>query len=212
MLDLKRAAETQRRLSRRLSQTWGGQRVRLVAGADCSYDWRRKLIGAVVVVLRFPEMTLLEAVTEIRDIPLPYIPGFLNFREGPAFLRAFRKLSLCPDVTLVDGNGIAHPRRMGLASYLGVVLDVPTVGCAKNPFYPHRLPGKARGRHSVFKNDHYEQVGYCLRTRSSVKPVFVSPGHRVDFQMAKTIVLACSRYRIPEPLRKAHLLARRLLP
>lgn len=210
MIDLEKAAKTQRRLSERLSQTWDSRHVNLVAGADCSYDRRRKLVGAAVVVLSFPEMSFLYAATEIRDIPLPYIPGFLNFREGPVFLRAFRKLSVYPDVSLIDGNGIAHPRRMGLASYLGVVLGVPTVGCAKSPFYPHRLPRKERGRYTIFKDDRQEQVGYCLRTRSGVKPVFVSPGHRIDFRTAKAIVLACSRSRIPEPLRLAHLFAKRL--
>ena len=185
-------------------------RVNTVAGADFSYHREKGLIGAIVVVLKIPGYEMIEFTSEVRKVSIPYIPGYLNFREGPAFIKAFRKLINKPDVTLIDGNGIAHPRRMGLASYVGVLLDIPTVGCAKSPFFPYRSPSNHRGSFSLYTDNNGKKVGYCLRTRLSVKPVFVSPGHRVDFNFARNLVLDCSKYRIPEPLRIAHQLAKDL--
>jgi len=210
MFDLKKAARIQHMLSLRLVLTPATKRVRSLAGADFSYHREKALIGAVVAVLKIPEFELMEVASEVREVSIPYIPGYLNFREGPSFIKAFRKLKNNPDVTLIDGNGIAHPRRMGLASYVGVLLDIPTIGCAKSPFFPFRSPLEQRGAFSIYRNDGGEKVGYCLRTRSSVKPIFVSPGHRMDFDFSLKIALDCSRYRIPEPLRVAHRLAKDL--
>jgi deoxyribonuclease V len=212
MLDLKKAARFQQMLSRRLVLTSNLGRVQTIAGADSSYDRGRGLIGAVVAVLKFPEFELMELASDVRKANIPYIPGFLNFREGPALSKAFQKLKIRPDVTLIDGNGIAHPRRMGLASYVGVLLDIPTIGCAKSPYFPYKPPPSERGSFSCYNNDRGEKVGYCLRTRSSVKPIFVSPGHRMDFDSARDLVLDCSKYRIPEPLRVAHYMAKDLFP
>ena len=131
VFDYKKAAETQNRLSSRLILEWDNRDIQYVAGADSSYDDQKRLIGVVIVVYRMPELTLFEIIKEVGEVPIPYVPGFLNFREGPIFLKAFRKLGRTPDLTLIDGNGIAHPRKMGLASYAGVILDVSTVGCAK---------------------------------------------------------------------------------
>jgi deoxyribonuclease V len=128
-------------------------------------------------------------------------------REGPAYFDALRKIANPPDVWLFDGNGIAHPRRMGLASYVGLKLDRPSVGCAKTAFFPFRAPAAERGASTVYKDAKGEPVGLCLRTRAGVRPVFVSPGHRVDLRLARKVVLACSRFRIPEPLREAHRLS-----
>ncbi|MDH4218660.1 MAG: endonuclease V [Candidatus Aminicenantes bacterium] len=210
MFDLKKAARIQHMLSSRLVLTPATKKVRSLAGADFSYHREKALIGAVVAVLKIPEFELMEVVGEVREVSIPYIPGYLNFREGPAFIKAFRRLKNNPDVTLIDGNGIAHPRRMGLASYVGVLLDIPTIGCAKSPFFPFRSPSEQRGAFSIYRDQRGEKVGYCLRTRSSVKPIFVSPGHRMDFDFSLEIVLHCSRYRIPEPLRVAHRLAKDL--
>ena len=154
--------------------------------------------------------SLFEIIREVGEVPIPYVPGFLNFREGPIFLKAFRKLGRIPDLTLIDGNGIAHPRKMGLASYVGVVMNVSTVGCAKKPFFPYATPREERGQYTAFKDNKGVQVGYCLRTRTGVKPIFVSPGHRTDFAVAKQVTLELSKYRIPEPLRMAHHLAGQL--
>ncbi|MBN1222632.1 MAG: endonuclease V [Candidatus Aminicenantes bacterium] len=207
MFDFKKAAETQARLSTRLKLSWDSRNIQYVGGADSSYDETKKKIGVVVVVYKVPELILVEISREIQDVSIPYVPGFLNYREGPAFLRAFRKLSHVPDVTLIDGNGIAHPRRMGLASYVGVILDISTIGCAKSPFYPYTDPGEERGSHTPFTDTKGEQVGFCLRTRSGTNPVFVSPGNRTDFTISRQVVLGMSVYRIPEPLRRADHLA-----
>lgn len=201
---LAEAAEVQRELSFKLVLEWDGRKVDLVAGADFSYDHQEKKIGASLVVFSLPELEVVEVSEVIRESRFPYVPGFLAFREGPAFQEAFRKIKNKPDVTLVDGNGIAHPRKMGLASFVGVTLDICTVGCAKTPFFPFILPGVQRGASTVFRNSGGEKVGFCLRTRSRVKPVFISPGHRIDFSRAKEIVLRTSKFRIPEPLREAH--------
>jgi deoxyribonuclease V len=133
-MNLKKAAEAQRRLSSRLSLEWNDREVNLVAGADFGYGNREKKIGASVVVFKMPELEIVEIAEAVRKIGFPYLPGFLAFREGPVFLDAYRKLGAKPDVTLVDGNGIAHPRKMGLASYVGVILDICTIGCAKTLF------------------------------------------------------------------------------
>ncbi len=210
MFDYKKAAETQTRLSSRLIMEWDNREIQYVAGADFSYDDQKRQIGIVIVVYKVPELTIFEIIKEIGEVPIPYVPGFLNFREGPIFLKAFRKLSRLPDLTLIDGNGIAHPRRMGLASYVGVILDVSTIGSAKKPFFPYATPGEERGQYTVFKDTAGDQVGYCLRTRSGVKPIFVSPGHRTDFAITKQVTLELSQYRIPEPLRMAHHLATQL--
>lgn len=210
MFDYKKAVEAQRRLSSKIILTWEEREVQLIAGVDCSYDEKQRKIGAVIVVYIMPDFAIVEVARELSDVPIPYVPGFLNFREGPVFLKAFRKLSKKPDVTLFDGNGIAHPRKMGLASYLGVVLDISTIGCAKNSFFPFPSPGEERGEFTELQNTHHEKVGYCLRTRTGVKPVFVSPGHKIDFIVSREIVLELSKYRIPEPLRMAHHLASQL--
>ena len=208
--NLRKAAEIQQRLSSRLILLQSVRKAVRIAGADFSYHKKEKLMGAVVVVLKFPELEIMEVAEEICEVRIPYIPGYLNFREGPAFFRSFRRLKTKPDLTLIDGNGIAHPRRMGLASYVGVVLDIPTIGCAKSPFFAFESPSDRRGSYSLYRNRQNEVVGFCLRTRSGVKPIFVSPGHRVEFAFSREIVLACSKVRIPEPLRIAHRLAREL--
>jgi deoxyribonuclease V len=208
IVNIARAAKFQEKLASRLILEWGGDQVRLVAGADFGYDFDGQRIGAAIVVMTFPELEMMEVARAVRRLRIPYIPGFLSFREGPAFCSAFAKLHRRPDLTLIDGNGIAHPRRMGLASHVGVMLDIATIGCAKTPFFPFSPPGREKGAYTHYKNKSNERVGFCLRTRSGVKPVFASPGHRVDFRMTKKIVLSSSKFRLPEPLREAHRLAR----
>jgi len=182
--------------------------VNLVGGADFGYDEEKKHIGASIVILRFPGFEIVEISRAIRKVKFPYIPAFLAFREGPVFFDAFRKIKNKPDITLIDGNGIAHPRKMGLASYTGVILDIVTIGCAKNPIYPFHVPPEYKGAYTSIMNDSKEKVGICLRTRTGVKPIFVSPGHRIDIATSLELVLRCSRFRIPEPLRTAHRLSR----
>ncbi|NIM59142.1 MAG: endonuclease V [Candidatus Aminicenantes bacterium] len=203
-MNLKKAVEAQQRLSARLNLKWDGKEVNLMAGADFGYSYKKNKIGASIVVFKIPELEIVEISEAVREIEFPYLPGFLSFREGPVFLDAFKKIRSKPDVTLVDGNGIAHPRKMGLASYVGVILDICTIGCAKTPFFPFVLPSESRGSYTFFRNDKKDKAGICLRTRPGVKPIFVSPGHRIDFMSAMKLVLRCSKFRIPEPLREAH--------
>jgi deoxyribonuclease V len=162
-------------------------------------------VFAAVVVFRWPGLERLQAVTAAGAADFPYVPGYLSFREGPVLDRAFRKLAERPDLVIFDGQGIAHPRRFGLASHLGVLWDVPSVGCAKTRLVgTGEEPGAAKGSWTPLR-DGEEVIGSILRTRDGVKPVFVSPGHRIDKAGAREAVLqAVTRYRLPEPTRAAH--------
>ncbi len=185
--------------------------VRRVAGVDVSYEKQGELFFAAVVLLSFPDLEPLEESHAAARVRFPYIPGLLSFRELPPLLQAFRALASKPDLILVDGQGIAHPRRLGLASHLGLWLDSPTIGCAKSRLCgDHLPPGPRRGERTplLLKG---EEVGAVLTTRERVRPLFISPGHHVDIDSAVELVLACGRgYRLPEPTRLAHLLSNRL--
>lgn len=177
--------------------------VRLVAGVDVSV--KAGLSRAAVVVLTFPGLEVVETVTAALPTPFPYIPGLLSFREGPALEAAFERLQRTPDVFIFDGMGTAHPRRIGIASHLGLWLNRPTVGCGKTwLFGQHAPPGLARGAWSPLV-DAGQVIGAALRTRTGVKPVYVSPGHLADLPTAIELTLRCApRYRLPEPIRRAH--------
>ena len=204
MFDLNKAKRTQENLASLLKFDFPLSNPRTVGAVDCGYERGGRRLGAVIVVFDLNSGELLEEVRSLAKIFIPYIPGFLNFREAPVIIKAWRQLRIKPDVLLVDGNGIAHPRKMGLASYLGVLLDQPTIGCAKSPFFPYQAPERERGGKVPYYNQNGEQVGLCLRTRDGVKPVFVSPGHKMDIQTAGEIVLNLAKFRLPEPLRIAH--------
>lgn len=182
--------------------------VRYVAGVDVSYRRGGVEFFAAVVVLQFSDMKVVEQVTARARVTFPYIPGLLSFRELPVVLQAFKKLQAIPDVVLVDGQGVAHPRHLGLASHLGLWLDRPTVGCAKSRLCgEHAPPGRQRGDRVplVFEN---AVVGTVLTTRSGIKPMYVSPGHLLDVPASAELVMNClGRYRLPEPTRLAHHLA-----
>jgi deoxyribonuclease V len=182
-----------------------------VGGVDVSYEKHGALFFAAVVVLRLPDLQLLTTAAAHGRVTFPYVPGLLSFRELPILLEAFRRLPLAPDAVLVDGQGIAHPRRLVLASHLGLWLDLPTVGCAKSRLCgEHSPPGRERGD-AVPLTLAGDQVGVVLTTRTGIKPLYISPGHRVDVATAAAVALACSgRYRMPEPTRQAHLLTNRL--
>lgn len=154
---------------------------------------------------------LVETVSATQETKFPYIPGLLSFREAPACLEAVRKLTTEPDLFMIDGQGVAHPRRLGLASHLGLFLDKPTIGCAKSRLIgTFEEPGGDRGAYSLLR-DGDEVIGAVVRTRSRVKPIFVSVGHRCTLEDAIRLTLACAtRYRIPEPTRLAHQAVSRL--
>jgi deoxyribonuclease V len=176
-----------------------------IAGADVSYDRYAKWLHAAVVVLRADTFEVLDRSEVLAEARFPYVPGLLTFREAPAVIEAFRKLTVRPDVIICDGQGIAHPRRMGLAAHLGLFLDVPTIGCAKSWFFgEYDEPGPERGVWSAL-TDQGETIGAVLRTITRVKPLFVSSGHRCDLKSAIKIVLAASpTYRQPITTRLAH--------
>ena len=185
--------------------------IRIVAGADISCTKGDDRVYAAVVLLDAATLEVIEEATYSGRTSIPYIPGLLSFREGPALLQAFGKLRNRPDVILFDGQGIAHPRGFGLASHMGLILDIPSVGCAKTRLVgAFREPGEKRGQQSplVYKE---KRIGAVVRTKDRVKPVFVSQGHRVSLERAVKIVLQCARrYRIPEPIRRAHILVNKM--
>ncbi|MFQ5956318.1 MAG: deoxyribonuclease V [Candidatus Brocadiales bacterium] len=181
------------------------EQPRLVAGADVSYSKLTARVYAGVVIMDFGSMSIVEEASATAEANFPYIPGLLSFREAPVLLKAFSRLDRVPDVVLFDGQGIAHPRGVGLASHMGLILGKPSIGCAKKLLIgEHKPVGDKPGDFSyiLYKR---RRIGAVLRTRGGVKPVFVSPGHKTDIASSIRIVLnSCRRYRLPEPIRKAH--------
>jgi deoxyribonuclease V len=177
--------------------------VRLVAGIDVALPDGG--IRAAVVIDSFPALTLLEAATADCPLTFPYVPGLLSFREAPAIIAACQKISTEPDLIIVDGQGIAHPRHLGIASHIGLILDLPTIGCAKSLLIgTHDPVGEQRGDWQPITYQG-EVIGAALRTRPGTKPVFVSIGNKISLEAAIHWVLACCRgYRLPEPQRQAH--------
>ena len=188
--------------------------VRYIAGADISCNRSSPLGYAVVVVMRFPDLEIVEEKWVKGEITFPYIPGLLAFREAPILLKAFEKLTIEPALIIFDGQGIAHPRGMGIASHLGIILNKPTIGCAKSKLFgTYNEPGKNEGDFSYLYSPQGADnvIGAVVRTKSNTKPVFVSIGHKIDLQTAIKFILECRRgYRIPEPTRLAHILVNRL--
>jgi len=182
--------------------------VSFVAGADASYTKGSDVIHAVVVVLRYPDLTVVERVSVSVVTGFPYIPGLLAFREGPALIEAFRRVRSEPDVLFFDGHGIAHPRGLGIASHVGLLLDRPSIGVAKSLLTGSvAKPGFMRGSMTPILRDG-ETIGMAVRTKEWAKPVYVSVGHRISLEAAVDLVLATARgYRLPEPTRQAHLLS-----
>jgi deoxyribonuclease V len=182
-------------------------RCELVAGADISYSLRSPTLYAAVVVLRTDDWSIVETQQVVRDATFPYVPGLLTFREAPALLEAFALIQSPVDAVMIDGQGFAHPRRIGIASHMGLILDVPTIGCAKSLLIgKFREPGPKRGSLTQLK-DKDDVIGSVVRTRHGVQPIYVSVGHKIDQASAVRLVLKSAQgYRIPEPTRQAHLL------
>lgn len=177
--------------------------VSTVAGVDVGVAG--DVARAAVVVLSYPSLEPLEQRLAEVPINMPYVPGFLSFREAPAILAACGDLDIEPDLFLFDGQGVAHPRRFGIASHVGVILDKPSIGCAKSRLCgTHHEPAAESGSHA-YLYDGDETIGVVLRTRTNVSPVFVSVGHRMDLETAMEYVMGCcTRYRLPETTRYAH--------
>ncbi len=184
---------------------------KLIAGLDCALSKDGKKIIACAVVVKLSGLELIETKTATQKVSFPYIPGLLSFREAPVCIAAVEKLKSEPDLFLIDGQGIAHPRRLGLASHLGLFFDKPTIGCAKSRLTgSFEDPSLQKGSHSQLK-DKDEVIGAVVRTRTNVKPVFVSVGNRCTLNDAIKTTLACTtKYRLPEPTRLAHQLVSKL--
>lgn len=182
--------------------------VRRVAGTDVGFEKGGAVTRAAVVVLTYPELDLADYAIARLPTKFPYVPGLLSFREAPAILAALERLKLRPDLILCDGQGYAHPRRCGLASHIGLLAGIPTIGAAKSRLLgTYDEPPQKRGAWRPLLDDG-ETIGAVLRTRSGVKPIFVSIGHRVSLETAVRYVMGCApRYRLPETTRWAHRLA-----
>ncbi len=207
----KEAIRIQEGLRRRLILQPPRKEFRTVAAADVSYSLADDQFYAAFLLFSYPDLTLRETASARGRVSFPYIPGLLTFREAPILLRAFSRLKTTPDLILFDGQGIAHPRSMGIASHLGILLNRPTIGCAKSRLFGAEAePGLRRGsRAPLVEGD--RTVGAIVRTRTGVKPMYVSPGHRMDLDTSVGMVLSlCRGYRIPEPLRQAHIFVNRL--
>lgn len=207
-LNTAQALEIQNNLSDRVLKRDMFSEVKYVAGVDLSVRRTSKTATASVVLLNFPDLDIIDIQTASGNLEFPYIPGLLSFRELPLTIAACEKLAIPPDLIIVDGQGIAHPRRLGLASHLGIIMDIPTIGCAKSRLCgSHTDPGNEPGDYSNLI-DKDEIIGAVLRTKNGVKPVYVSIGHRISLATAVSWIINCCRgYRLPQPTRLAHLAA-----
>jgi deoxyribonuclease V len=185
--------------------------VTTVAGIDVGF--REGMAHAAVAMLNFPDLKLIDYALATRPITFPYVPGLLSFREGPVVLEALDRLKSRPDLLIFDGQGLAHPRRFGLACHMGLLTNIPSIGCAKSRLVgQYEEPGLKQGD-STPLTDKGEVIGAVVRTRDGTKPVFVSIGHRVDLPTSVRYVLTCCRgFRLPETTRWAHRLAGGQLP
>jgi deoxyribonuclease V len=208
-LDPAQAIRIQATLRERLSLQWDGRAVSTIGGVDIGLEG--DIARAAIVVLRYPDLAPLEGVTADAPLVFPYIPGLLSFREGPAILAAWEKLQTRPDLVMFDGQGIAHPRGLGIASQMGLWLERPSIGVAKSRLYGrHSAPGLKRGEWAELhdERDPKKIIGAVVRTREGINPVYVSPGHLIDLPTCIEFVLGCcGKYRLPEPTRWAHRVA-----
>ncbi len=198
------ARELQTKLAPQVLVSGGKKIPKIVAGCDIGLTKTTAYAG--VVLLAFPELEVIDTFTLSGPITFPYIPGLLSFREAPLLLELFRTVTPDPDLIFFDGQGIAHPRRFGLACHMGLFLDAPTIGCAKSRLTgEHDEPGSTRGDHASLRDQKGDVLGAALRTKDNCKPVYVSVGHRIDLDTAIERTLQCGKgYRIPEPTRLAH--------
>ena len=206
--DIAQAKNIQRQLAKQVLRRGEVKKVNYVAGVDMAAGRIDEKARAAVVVLSYPELQIVEEKTAQGKLEIPYIPGLLSFRELPLIMEAFKKLYTVPDLVMVDGQGIAHPRRLGLASHLGLMLDIPTIGCAKSRLCgSYKEPGEEVGDYTeLIEND--EIIGTVLRSKSGVKALYISTGHRISLENAVYWVMqCCCGYRLPQPTRLAHLAA-----
>jgi deoxyribonuclease V len=200
---LARLREQQREMQERIILQQPDFDLKLIAGCDSSFVGEDHILS-VFVLLSYPELAVLEKVWHYGEVELPYVPGFLSFREAPNLLKAYEKLQQTPDLIMVDGHGISHPRRLGIATHIGLHLNKPTMGVAKKVLVGrYKEPDMLKGAVSPLEYKG-EVVGNVVRTKDNVKPVFVSAGHLMDLKSATEIALACAlKHKLPEPTRLA---------
>ena len=201
------AIRVQGELRERLVLRWDERPLGMIGGVDVSI--KKEFTRAAIVVLRYPDLAPVEAAVEDAPLVFPYIPGLLAFREGPAVLAAWNRLQNKPDLLMFDGQGIAHPRGIGIASQMGLWLERPTIGVAKSRLYGrHEQVGPKRGDRADLLDKNGTVIGAVLRTRERTNPLYISPGHLMDVPHAVEFVMACcTSYRLPEPTRWAHKVA-----
>jgi deoxyribonuclease V len=206
---LQDAREVQNQLQKKVRIVPLEHEPRYVAGVDAAFSEDR--VFAAACLYRFRDMTAYEQASFSRPLSFPYVPGFLSFREGPAIIAVLSRLPRMPDLILVDGQGIAHPRGFGIASYIGVLTGVPTIGVAKSRLIgEYEEPLTKKGNWSPLRSEG-NVIGAVLRTRDNTRPLFISAGHGTDLNSAIRLILACtSKYRIPEPLRCADMLSKKI--
>ena len=206
------AVELQKKLSGKVLIQNPPPLIRQVAGADITTYRDSNKAHAGIIVMNFPELEIIESVNAEVLLTYPYIPGLLSFRESPALLAAFAKLKNKPDLIMIDGQGLSHPRRFGLACHIGLLLNRPTIGCAKSRLTgSHDEPGPDQGKTADLLDHHGHLIGSVVRTKNRVSPLYISVGYMITLESAIHYTLACCRgYRIPEPTRQAHLYVGRL--
>lgn len=178
-----------------------------IAGVDIAFDKSQNIGFCAIIIFKFPSLDIAEEITGWGKLAFPYVPGLLSFREAPLILKVMKNLSIIPDCIIFDGQGIAHPRGFGIASHIGLLLGLPSIGCAKSRLYgSYEEPAMEKGAKSYIVDSNNIQIGIVLRTKRNTRPVFVSPGHLVGIEEAADIVLSCADgYRIPAPTRLAHI-------
>ncbi len=201
----KDAIELQKLLAKKVIREGEYPNIKYIAGCDVSFEKNSSYGFAVVTVLGYPDLNVVEVSTNVGKSTMPYIPGLLSFREAPLLIDAFRKLKCTPDIAVYDGQGIAHPRRVGLASHMGIITNIPSIGCAKSLFIGrYEELDKKKGNYSSLV-DKDELIGYALYTKDNCRPIFVSIGHKVSLSFARDFILSCVKnHKIPEPTRLAH--------
>lgn len=206
-----RAKEIQLFLRKKLILKDSFRKIETIAGCDISFDRKQDEAYAAICIYSFPKLKLIYSFFCVSKLKFPYVPGLLTFREGPPLIKLLKKINRKIDLLLFDGQGIAHPFNMGLASHMGLIVGLPAIGCAKSRLYGtfRRWPVNRRGAATNLYDDKGKVIGKILRTRKNVKPLFISCGHRISLDSSQKIVLGCCRgFRLPEPIRCAHILSR----
>lgn len=204
MTDFKEFKRIQNEMQKKVVIDRFKKSINIIAACDSSIINKVDLLS-VFVVFKYPELEVLEVVYNRSPITIPYVPGFLSFREAPNLIKAYEKVTIKPDIIAVDGNGIIHPRHLGIASFLGVSLNMPTFGIAKNLLFgAFKQPGLLKGSYTTVIDIEGAEIGYCVRSKDNVKPVFVSPGHLMDAEQSLDLTLkTLGNYRVPELTRIA---------